>query len=253
MAQKTLKEHYERKYAHESDVSSIESIKMVGVPVNRLEAAVKFLPQFFKEGTILEIGAGNGSIAKTFLESDMKISSYAVGDLSLSRVEGIRKRLKDSRMSVLELDAEAISENEYGKYDAIIMIALIEHLVDPLHAMQSIRKLLKPGGFVYIDTPNVAKYTRRLKLLFGRFPSTSSRNEGLTTYSGKPVDLHEEGHLHYFTFRSLSLMLTQRCGFSRVVKFGYPCGNTPLGKATHNWLSKIWPEMFSELAVIAYA
>jgi hypothetical protein len=49
--------------------------------------------------------------------------------------------LKDSRVSVLEMDAEDIPESEYGKFDAVIMIALIEHL-----------QLLKPNGFVYIDT-----------------------------------------------------------------------------------------------------
>jgi len=117
------------------------------------------------------------------------------------------------------------------------MVALIEHLIDPLRAMQRIRQLLKPGGFAYIDTPNIARYTLRLKLLMGRFPSTASMNEGLTTYSGKPTDLYDEGHLHYFTYRSLSLMLTERCGFSRVVKLAYPGGRRPLGKQTHNFLA----------------
>jgi hypothetical protein len=106
---------------------------------------------------------------------------------------------------------------------------------------------------VYIDTPNVAKYTRRIKLLLGRFPSTASLNEGLTTYAGQPVDLHDEGHLHYFTFRSLSNMLTERCGFSRVAKISYPGEKIVLGRHFHSLLAGIWPEMFSEIALVAYA
>lgn len=254
MTQNTLKKHYEEKYGHETDdLLTVEPIPTIGMPTNRFEVVAKFFPKFFKKGAILEIGAGNGSVAMTFLKANMKVSSYTVSDLSAARVEGIRNRLKDNRVSVLELDAEKILESEYGKYNAIIMIALIEHLVDPLHAMAQIKKLLKPGGFIYIDTPNIAKYIRSIKLLFGQFPSTASKNEGLATYFGEPVSLHEEGHLHYFTYRSLSLMLTQRCGYSKIEKLGYHCGNTILGKAIPGLAANMWPEMFSELVVVAYA
>jgi SAM-dependent methyltransferase len=253
MSNQTLKEHYERKYAHEQNAHSIESIEQVKIPTDRLQAAVKFLPKFFHGGDVLEIGAGTGSVAKACLNSDMPIDSYTLGDISLPRVEGIRKNLSDSRLLALELDAEEIPTSEHGKYDAVIMIALVEHLVDPIRAMTQVRKLLKPQGFVYLDTPNIAKYTQRLKLLRGRFPSTGSTNEGLLTFGGQPTDLHDEGHLHYFTYRSLSLMLTQRCGFSEVRKLAYPGGRIPLGKKVHNSLAKKWPEMFSELALVAMA
>jgi hypothetical protein len=117
--------------------------------------------------------------------------------------------------------------------------------------MQGVRRLLAPGGFVYVDTPNVAKYTRRAKLLLGRFPSTASRDEGLTTYDGRPVDLHDEGHLHYFTFRSLSRMLLTRCGFSRIEKLPYFVGRSLLGRRGDHRLARLWPGMFSELCVVA--
>jgi 2-polyprenyl-3-methyl-5-hydroxy-6-metoxy-1,4-benzoquinol methylase len=253
MTKETLKKHYERKYSSESSVSSVELIRTVTIPTSRFEAVVKFFPMYFKGGDIIEFGAGNGNVAKTLLKSELKIASYTLGDISLSRLKGLLRNLEDGRVTVLPIDAEDIPESADGNYDAIIMIALIEHLIDPLGAMQRIRQLLKPGGFVYIDTPNIAKYTQRVKLLLGRFPSTSSMNEGLTTYSGAHATLYDEGHLHYFTYRSLSLMLTERCGFSRVVKLGYPAGRNPLGKHVHNYCATFWPELFSELAIIAYA
>ena len=253
MSKDTLKDHYERKYSHESTANLIESIKTTNAPTSRFEAVVKYFPKYFKDGDVLEIGAGRGNVAKALLSSDIKVTSYNMSDLSVARIEGIRKNLDDTRVKVMEMDAENINESEHGKYDAVIMIALIEHLVDPLRAMQEIRKVIKPGGFIYIDTPNIAKYTQRIKLLLGRFPSTASMNEGLTTFSGEPADLYDEGHLHYFTYRSLSLMLTERCGFSKVIKLGYPGGFKPLGKQAHNFLANMWPEMFSELAIIAYA
>ncbi|MBN2310857.1 MAG: class I SAM-dependent methyltransferase, partial [Candidatus Hydrogenedentes bacterium] len=246
------KDHYERKYLHESDITQIDAIEATGIPTSRFTAVVQFFPKYFRGGDVLEIGAGSGHVAKTLLLSDSRINTYTLGDISTVRVEAVRRNVGDGRVNAIELDAESISESEYGKYDAVIMMALIEHLIDPLGAMQSISRLLKPGGFVYIDTPNVAKYTRRMRLLMGKFPSTAAKNEGLTTFSGDPVDLHDEGHLHYFTYRSLSLMLTERCGFSRIVKLPYPGGRAVFGTHIHMWLARLWPEMFSELALIAY-
>jgi len=46
-----------------------------------------------------------------------------------------------------------------------------EHLVDPPGAMRQIRTLLAPGGFVYIETPNIAKWTRHMRLTIGGSPS----------------------------------------------------------------------------------
>lgn len=131
-------------------------------------------------------------------------------------------------------------------------IALIEHLVDPLGALTDTRALLRPGGFIYIDTPNIAKWTRRVKLVGGRFPSTSSQQEGLITYDGAPVALHDEGHLHYFTYGSLERMLIERCGYSRVERVPYGATRKPSPRLS-NVLARRVPTLFSEIAIIAYA
>ena len=113
------------------------------------------------------------------------------------------------------------------------------------------RALLRPGGFVYLDTPNVAKYTRRAKLLFGHFPATASHREGLRRYDGQPASLHDEGHLHYFTWRSLTRMLVDHCGFSGVERLPwFPGAPRPLAPLAHRAAS-LWPELLSEIALIA--
>jgi SAM-dependent methyltransferase len=253
MNDSSLQTHYDKKYAHETDVLEVTPIDVVDAPSNRFEAAVKFIPQFVPGGSILELGAGNGAVAKTLLNSGMDIESYTMGDISLPRVAGIARSIQDDRVSVLHMDVDRMPEPD-AKYDAVVMIALIEHLIDPLRAMQNIHKVLKPGGIAYIDTPNIAKYTRRIKLMLGQFPSTASNNEGLTTYYGEPVDLHDEGHLHYFTYGSLSNLLIQRCGFTEVKKLSYRPEKRLLGKSVDSMLARLWPEAFSgEVVVIARA
>jgi SAM-dependent methyltransferase len=248
-----LQAHYERKYSGEAQGHALRVLTPKARPLDRFEAAVSFVPRHFKGGRILELGAGDGAVARALLGLDLGIETYDLGDISLARVSGIRENLSDPRVQVRQLDAERAGEGEAGIYDAVIMIALIEHLIDPLAAMRGVRRLLKPGGFVYIDTPNLAKYTRRAQLLLGRFPSTASRDEGLTTYGGEPVDLYDEGHLHYFTFRSLSRLLLERCGFVRTEKQAYACGKLLLGAGLESTLARVWPEAFSELALVAYA
>ena len=249
---RSLRNYYENIYDIEEEIKSIDKITKTHLPANRHEAVVSYFPIYFHGGAVLEVGAGNGCIAKALLSSDPDISSYTLSDINDKRLEELKKSVNDSRVQTMKIDVDDLPDEAQGSFDAVLMIALIEHLIDPLQAMQNIRKLLKPGGFVIILTPNIAKYTRRIKLLLGQFPSTASKSEGLTKYSGKPVDLYDEGHLHYFTYGSLSSMLLQRCGYTKVVKTPYPDGKLFLGRFLHNRLAKLWPELFADVAIIAY-
>ncbi len=251
MTQDRLKEHYEWRYAHEKHLQKIEVIAHTPTPTDRFEAAAHYLPTLMSGGNILEIGAGTGHIAKTVLAQCPAVTGYTLSDISRPRLEGIRNSLNDQRVNTLEMDADHPPAELAGTFDAIILVALIEHLIDPIRAMQQLRTLLKPGGFVYVDTPNMARYTQRIKLLTGRFPSTGSKNEGFTTFKGESSDLMDEGHLHYFTFRSLAMMLTDFCGYEHVEKLPYPGGAIPLGRQVHMRLARLWPQMFSELLLVA--
>lgn len=245
-----LTRHYNEKYESESKKVSEDFVELKKYPHSRTEACLEYFHGHFKGGDILELGAGSGMLARSFINAGVSFSSYTASDFSAIRVDGMRKSLSDPRIKVEQINCDDIRVENLPRYDAVIMIALIEHLVDPLGAMQKVRQLLKPGGMVYIDTPNMALYHRRLKLLRGIFPSTASKNEGLTTYDNKPVDLYDEGHLHYFTYSSLTKMLLERCGFNSVTKQGYSF-NVYLSEALSGKIARLWPEMFSELAVAA--
>jgi len=171
-------------------------------PGDRHEACLHYFPRHFRGGDILEIGAGDGLIARSLAAAGVPFDHDTAPEYSQARLAGLRRSLTDPRIRVAHLDLEEPPREHAGRYDAVILLALVEHLVDPLAGLRHAREMLRPGGIAFIDTPNIAKYTRRLKLLFGRFPSTASRDEGLSTWRGEPVDLHDEGHLHYFTYRS---------------------------------------------------
>lgn len=76
-----------------------------------------------------------------------------------------------------------------------------------------------------MNTPNILFIKKRFLLLAGRFPSTSQPNVGISD------DIFfDGGHLHYFTFRSLRLVL-EKLG----LKIEKECGYGPLGRIHDAW------------------
>lgn len=247
-----LGRHYDAKYAAEASRGGRRIAVASRTPRDRHEACLHYFPRHFRGGRILEVGAGDGVIARSLVAAGVDFESYTVSEYSEARLAGLRASQDDPRVEVVRLDLEADAPDRAASYDAVILLALIEHLVDPLAALRRVRAMLRPGGFAFIDTPNVAKYTRRLKLLAGRFPSTASRDEGLRTWQGEPVDLHDEGHLHYFTYRSLTKLLLERCGFRSVTPAPYVTPPALLGRRIDAALARWRPQLFAELCVVAH-
>lgn len=253
MGHARLVEHYDAKYAAEAEGKPPRPVVAPAErPDDRFQACLKHFPPRFPGGDILEVAAGDGVVARSLAAAGVPFRSYTATDFSPARLEGLVAGLGDPRMRAAELDAEALASWQGGPFDAVIMMAIVEHLVDPIGALRGVRGLLRPGGLLYIDTPNAARWTRRAKLLLGRFPSTASRDEGLETYEGAPTDLLDEGHLHYFTHRMLSRVLMERCGFARVEVLPYVYGGSRWGGLPDR-LARAWPALFSECALAAWA
>ncbi|TYO61100.1 class I SAM-dependent methyltransferase [Bradyrhizobium hipponense] len=54
------------------------------------------------------------------------------------------------------------------KYDLILMLDILEHLIDSSSVLQKVRGLLEPGGRVVVSVPNVAHLSVTIPLLFRR-------------------------------------------------------------------------------------
>jgi len=173
-------------------------------------------------------------------------------ELSNVRANELSKLFKDQeKVKVIQhnMDNDALNYPD-GYFDTIVMVAVIEHLIDPEIALKELHRVLKPGGRLIIDTPNIAKWTRRIKLLFGYFPSTASLDEGLLFYDKKtPTDLYDNGHFHYFTFRSLSKLCVERNGFKCLKSFGY---GSWASVRSPSILCRVPPSLFSEVFIVAY-
>lgn len=201
---------YDTFYKSDAEQPSHGDIAVRGWPRDRMQAIV-FLP--LSGESILDIGCGDGRLLYQFRNRFERLVGL---EYSASRLEVAKKQLRGLRFEAVCGSAEAVPQIASASIDAIVTADVIEHIPDVYQAADEMFRVLRPGGVLAINTPNIAFVTKRLRLLRGRFPSTSQPNEGL----GSDV-LFDGGHLHYFTYRSLALLL-ERSGFvvERRIGFG---------------------------------
>jgi glycosyltransferase involved in cell wall biosynthesis len=106
-------------------------------------------------GQLLDVGSGHG-----LLVDEARRRGYVAQGLEVSRsaVEHARRQL-GLHMRQGTLEDPALDDN---RYDAIVMADVIEHLEDPVGALDRCTELLAPGGALMVVTPNPSSPTARL-------------------------------------------------------------------------------------------
>jgi ubiquinone/menaquinone biosynthesis C-methylase UbiE len=219
-----MKDKYDQFYHLSLEKEDLRDISLGRWPKNRIEAimAVK------GEGeTILDVGCGSGYLLYQFRHRFKKLIGLEYSQHRLAHAE---INLEDFSFMPIQGTVEDLSAVASNSIDHLVSADTIEHIPDVYKAAEEMYRVLKPGGLLVINTPNIAFLKKRVLLMAGRFPSTSQTNEGL----GSDI-LFDGGHLHYFTFRSLRLLL-EKFGFKMVKKVGY--GRFGL---VHNF----WPSLLS--------
>lgn len=151
----------------------------------------------------LEIGGGSGELTEYLSQL---YNEYIVTEFSTKRANLLKQRFKKDNIKIIENDIEEESlpyPNNY--FDFILMCSVLEHLVEPISVIKYCHRLLKSKGRIVIYTPNLFKWTRRIKMLFGIFPKTGGGNGAIL----------DGGHLHYFTHNYLKKLLIDYGEFNK--------------------------------------
>lgn len=85
-----------------------------------------------------------------------------------------------------------------GRFDVVYLHEVLEHVANPAGVLKLARRLLAPGGILFVCVPNDYNPLQRLLRLQLGYP---------------PWWLSPPHHLNYFSLRSLSRLI-ERCGFS---------------------------------------
>ena len=204
-----LSEKYDRFYDSSLEKENLREVTVSGWPRDRTEAIVVMGGAGDR---ILDIGCGNGFLLYQFRN---RYETLVGLEYSPKRLAQACANLSDLNFIPINGSAEEMRAIESDSIDRIISADTIEHIPDVYAAAAEMFRVLKPGGYLVINTPNIAFVKKRILLLIGRFPATSQPNEGI----GGDV-LFDGGHLHYFTYRSLRIVL-ENAGFVPVSRIGY--------------------------------
>lgn len=118
----------------------------------------------FDQGRILEIGCGTGATLR-FLKDQGKTSWIGGAEYSPLAAEEATKHLDQ----VWQGDVEQIELErniEPASLDAVLCMDVLEHLIDPWTVVARLDKLLKPGGVLIANLPNIRHHKVLWALLF---------------------------------------------------------------------------------------
>lgn len=87
---------------------------------------------------------------------------------------------------------------ENASIDYLIAMMVFEHLFDPFHCFQEVRRTLSDRGFAYVNVPLVTSLRNRVRLMLGLLPETSVGYE--RWFKDR---IWDGNHLHYFSMESL--------------------------------------------------
>jgi SAM-dependent methyltransferase len=168
---------------------------------------------------IIDVGCGDGLAAS--VASAANPGHRFVGlDWSADAIRQARGR----GLSLLRAGADGVSlPLASGVADVAILSETIEHLVDTDSALDEVWRVLRPGGWLLLSTPNLAAWYNRGLLALGVQPVFSEVS--LRGVYGRPGS-QVAGHLHMFTRRALTGLLTAR-GFTSLVVTGASYHDVP--------------------------
>ncbi len=136
--------------------------------------------QLPSDGRVLDAGCGNGDYTRLALQHGCPVWAF---DLSPEMVSSTRRRLSAVGLTAEELQEANVLDIPYpdGMFDVVICFAVIDHVPDECRtqAVRELVRVLKPGGALYINTPNRYAYGWRaghwLMRRLGRFPEGKIR------------------------------------------------------------------------------
>lgn len=108
-------------------------------------------------GALLDIGCGNGRFL--VLAQQMGWNAEGLDPDAQAVATALQQGLRVRQGGVELLDEER------ERYDVVTLSHVIEHVHDPVGLLERIHRLLKPGGILWLETPNLASLGHRR---FGR-------------------------------------------------------------------------------------
>lgn len=166
------------KYCQEIDINDSESTH------------VKLISLTGKNKKVLEIGCANGRMSKYLARNGCEVIGVEVDEAKAQLAKQFCNEVITG-----DIEEELVQNKIKGTFDVIIFGDVLEHLVHPEKILSAMHKFLNKESYILISLPNIAYFSIRKKLLFGKFE-----------YQPEGGILDDE-HLRFFTFETAKKMI----------------------------------------------
>jgi 2-polyprenyl-3-methyl-5-hydroxy-6-metoxy-1,4-benzoquinol methylase len=185
-------------------------------------------------GRVLDVGCSSGYLARRLVERGGTVVGIDVDEQAAEEARDVCEQVLVGDVETIELPFEDAS------FDVVLCGDVIEHLRRPDAFLRRMRPLIRPGGRLVLTTPNIANWSIRLALLFGRWRYT---RRGIL----------DRTHTHLFTRRTLIETLHET-GY-RIVEFDFtapvPLIGTVFVERVAHAVARARPSLFAYQFVVA--
>jgi 2-polyprenyl-3-methyl-5-hydroxy-6-metoxy-1,4-benzoquinol methylase len=143
------------------------------------------------ESRVLEVGTASGYIGD-FLIKQKKCEVWGVEPVKDLYEDALHFSYKKLWNCTVEEFVSEFSEAEL--FDVILLGDVLEHIDYPEKVLRALKKYLKPNGFFVISMPNIAHYSIRFNLFFGKWEMSDS-------------GILDRTHLRFYTIESAKKMI----------------------------------------------
>ncbi len=102
---------------------------------------------------VLDVGCGGGILSEALAQRGAEVSGIDMGEAPLG-VARLHAQESGLNIDYRQITAEALAEQEAGRYDIVTCLEMLEHVPDPASVIAACATLVKPGGHVYFSTIN---------------------------------------------------------------------------------------------------
>jgi SAM-dependent methyltransferase len=175
-------------YWSEIEESELEKHGWLGAKQRYFDSALTLLRERMDGGRLLDIGGGIGFFAELALKRGW--DAYSL-DISSTATTLAGKRIGPGRA------LGSLTKDLNGSFDAVTLWCVIAHTKNPDELMTLARRALRPGGLIWITTPNF---------------SFQKPYAALRAAMGRTLDFALEDHVGHFTPNAVKRLLL-RSGF----------------------------------------
>ena len=155
--------------------------------IHQVEVLGQHLP--LQNASVLDIGCGGGLFLSLLNKQGAKVTGIELSD---SRAQYAKTR-HGLEIQKRPIESDFWRNDRAGQFDAVTLWDVIEHVNYPFQTLQSAADVLKPGGFLLIDTPCRDSFYHR----FGEFTYKATRGR-YPTFLNAMYSSHRFGHKQIF-------------------------------------------------------